>query len=63
MCEAKVYMETGGERQLLMGDVVTIKPAVRGLSLVDLFGEEKSVEASIKEIKLLEHVVLLEPLE
>lgn len=63
MCEAKVYMETGGERKLLMGDVVTIKPAVRGLSLVDLFGEEKSVEASIKEIKLLEHVVLLEPLE
>lgn len=63
MCEAKVYMETSGERKLLMGDVVTIKPAPRGLSLVDLFGEEKSVEASIKEIKLLEHVVLLEPLE
>lgn len=63
MCEAKVYLETEGERKLLMDDVITIKPAARGLSLVDLFGEEKSIEASIKEIKLLEHVVLLEPLE
>lgn len=63
MCEAKVYLEAEGERELVMDDVVTIKPVPQGLSLVDLFGEEKSINASIKEIKLLEHVVLLEPIE
>jgi len=62
MCEAKVFVETDGARELVMDDVVTIKPVANGLSLIDLFGEEKSINASIKEIKLLEHVVLLEPL-
>ena len=63
MCEAKVFLETSGERQLVMEDVVTIRPVDARLELVDLFGEQKSVSASIKEVKLLEHVVLLEPLD
>jgi len=63
MCEAKVYLESKGVRELVMEDVVTITPAARNLQLVDLFGEQKSLSASIKEIKLLEHVVVLEPLE
>ena len=63
MCEAKVYLETEGGRELVMDDVVTIRPTAQGLRLIDLFGEEKSVAAGIKELKLLDHVVLLEPLE
>lgn len=62
MCEAKVFLETKGGRELLMEDVVSIKPIDEGLSLVDIMGREKPVAASIKEIKLLEHAVLLEPL-
>ena len=61
MCEAKVFLETNnGERRLLMEDVVSITPVAERLELVDLFGEQKSVNASIKEIKLLEHEVLLQ---
>jgi predicted RNA-binding protein len=63
MCEAKVYMEKQGADELIMEDVVSIKPAANGLDLIDLFGEQKPVAATIKEIKLLEHVVLLTPLE
>lgn len=62
MCEAKVFLETAGKRELLMEDVVTIKPTPTGLSLQDILGREKPVEAAIKEVKLLEHTVLLEPL-
>ncbi len=62
MCEAKVYLEKDGTRELLMEDVVSIKPVAKGLSLMDIMGREKPVAASIKEIKLLEHAVLLEPL-
>lgn len=60
MCEAKVYIEESGSRKLIMEDVVTIKPTDSGLSLVDILGREKPISASIKEIKLLDHVVLLE---
>ncbi len=62
MCEAKVFLVTENDRELLMEDVVSIKPIDEGLSLVDIMGREKPVAASIKEIKLLEHAVLLEPL-
>ena len=62
MCEAKVFLVKEGGRELLMEDVVSIKPIDEGLSLVDIMGRVKPVAASIKEIKLLEHAVLLEPL-
>lgn len=55
-------MEDGESRRLLMEDVVTIKPLEKGLQLVDIFGEQRAVEATIKEVKLLDHLVLLEPL-
>lgn len=62
MCEAKVFLERGDSRELLMEDVVIIKPIESGLSLIDIMGREKSVAAAIKEVQLLQHAVLLEPL-
>ena len=62
MCEAKVYLETDSGRELVMDDVVSVKPEASSLALVDLFGDRKSVPATIKEIKLLDHEILLEPL-
>lgn len=62
MCEARVYLDNKDARELLMDDVVTIKPTQDGLSLMDILGREKSVAAKIKEVKLLDHTVLLEPL-
>ena len=62
MCEAKVFLETDNGRELIMDDVVSVKPEARNLELVDLFGERKSISATIKEIKLLDHEILLEPL-
>ena len=62
MCEAKVFLEQENSRELLMDDVVSIKPTKDGLSLMDILGREKSVAAKIKEVQLLEHAVLLEPL-
>ncbi|MEW6188955.1 MAG: CooT family nickel-binding protein [Actinomycetota bacterium] len=59
MCEAKVYMEKEGNLVEFMENVITIKPEEDKLLLVDLFGEQKFVEADVKEIKLLEHKVIL----
>lgn len=59
MCEAKVYMEKEGNLVEFMENVITIKTEEDKLLLVDLFGEQKFVEADVKEIKLLEHKVIL----
>ncbi len=59
MCEAKVYMEKEGNLVEFMENVITIKPERDKLLLVDLFGEQKFVEADVKEIKFLDHKVIL----
>lgn len=60
MCEARVYLEKEGEKEEIMENVVSIKPEGDGLLLIDLFGERKFVSATLKEVKLLEHQVVLE---
>lgn len=63
MCEANVYIEKEGELEVLMENVATIKPQEGKLLLVDLFGDQKSVKASFKELRLLDHKVILTPAE
>ncbi len=60
MCEAKVYINNEGKEEMLMENVVTIRPETDRLILVDLFGETKEIKALIKEVKLVEHKVILE---
>lgn len=60
MCEAKVFIEKDGRILPLMDNVVTIKPEDDKLLLIDLFGNRRYIEARIKELKLLEHQVILE---
>ncbi len=59
MCEAKVFLEKDGELKECMENVVIIRPEGEKLLLVDLFGEQKFVKASVKELKLLDHKVIL----
>ncbi len=63
MCEAKVFFEKEGKLEEFMENVITIKPENDKLLLIDLFGEQKFVDARVKEIKLLEHKVILIPKE
>lgn len=60
MCEARVFIEKEGKVEKLMDNVVTIRPESGRLLLVDLFGEQRYVDARIKELRLLEHEVVLE---
>ncbi|MCX7831856.1 MAG: CooT family nickel-binding protein [Actinobacteria bacterium] len=63
MCEARVFLEKEGKILPFMDNVVTIKPENEKLLLIDLFGNRKYIDASIKELKLLEHEVILEEKE
>lgn len=59
MCELTVFLLTDDREEKLMEDVATITPDGERLVLVDLLGQQKIVEAKIKELKLLEHKVYL----
>lgn len=59
MCEARIFVEREGKLEPFMDNVVTIRPEDGRLVLVDLFGTQRFVDASIKEVRLLEHEVIL----
>jgi predicted RNA-binding protein len=60
MCEVRVIIESDdGSVVETMDDVATILPGEDTLTLVDLFGGQRSVNADFKEVKLLDHTVVL----
>ncbi len=59
MCEVKVYLEKDGEKEEFMDNVITIRPEEDKLLLIDLFGTQKYVNASLVELKLLDHEVII----
>jgi len=61
VCETNVFIEKDGKQEILMKDVISITPAGDKLLLVDLFGEQKQIKAEFKELKLLEHMIVLSP--
>ena len=61
MCQPIAYILKEGKEKQLLADVATIIPQGRKLRLISLFGEEAVVEASIEEINLLGHKILLKP--
>lgn len=60
MCESNVYIREGNNEDLLMESVNIIRPEDGQIYLQSIFGEQKTVKAKIKELRLLEHKVILE---
>jgi predicted RNA-binding protein len=61
MCQSTAYILKDGKEEELMTDIATIIPEGKKLRLISLFGEEKEIEASITEVNLLGHKILLKP--
>jgi predicted RNA-binding protein len=59
MCETNAYLLKDGEEELIMEDVVFVRPKDGKLELKDILGEEKTVLGSIKEIQFLGHKILI----
>ncbi|HEX9920429.1 MAG: CooT family nickel-binding protein [bacterium] len=60
MCEASAYIiEEDGKEDLYLKDVDIVRPEGGKLYLRDIFGEQKVIEAEIKEINLLNHRIVL----
>lgn len=62
MCESSAYLITkSGEEQKIMDYCIEIIPQIDGkILLADLLGEEKIVDGIIKEVKLLDHKIILQ---
>jgi len=61
MCEANAYLVEGGKEQLIMESVDKVEPEDSGLRLVNIFGEQKYVQARIDALSLVDHKILLRP--
>lgn len=60
MCEANAYILENGKEQLLLESVDVLRPEGDAVYLLSAFGEQKTVSARIKEIRLIDHKIILE---
>ena len=60
MCLSKVYLKRDSEKSLLMEDVASVEHQGDRLLLKTLFGEEKEVAASIRQVDLVSNAIVLE---
>ena len=60
MCEANAYLLKDGEEEMLLEDVDLLRPEGESIFLRSIFGEQKTVSARIKEIRLMDHKIILE---
>ena len=62
MCLAKVYLSENGKRELLMQEIAYVGVGDEKLLLRTLFGEQKEVEAKLREIDFATSSIILEKL-
>jgi len=60
MCIAKAYIRENGEEKPVMEEVASIRIENGILVLNSLFGEQKEIEAHIKEVDFIHSSVALE---
>jgi predicted RNA-binding protein len=61
MCLSTVYLQTKGQRQKVMQDVVKMESSKEGYLLIGLLGDQKMVDGRIKKIDFVDdHSVILE---
>ena len=59
MCEANAYLLTDAGETLVMEAVDDVVPEGDGLKLVNIFGEQKFLRATIHSLSLVDHKVFL----
>jgi len=59
MCEANAYLMNEEEPSLVMEAVDVVEPGEDGLRLVNIFGEQKFLKATIHALSLVDHKIYL----
>ena len=63
MCEANAYLFKGDKEELLMERVDKVVPQNGVVYLESIFGQRKTLAARIKELNLVDHRIILEPIQ
>jgi len=62
MCEANAYLLRDGREELIMESVDLVEPEEGGgYRLVNIFGDQKTIKAQIKQMNLVDHKVVFTP--
>ncbi len=59
MCLSKAYIDNGGELELIAEEISSVDVAGDRLRLKTLFGDSTEINATIREIDLLSHRIVL----
>ncbi|MEG1311129.1 MAG: CooT family nickel-binding protein [Romboutsia sp.] len=60
MCESAAYILKNEELERIMDNVVSVDPCEGKVYLTDLLGEQKIIDGEIKEIRLMDHKIIIE---
>ncbi|HSQ87699.1 CooT family nickel-binding protein [Romboutsia sp.] len=59
MCESAAYVLKNDKLERVMDNVVSVDPLEGKVYLTDLLGEQKIVDGKIKEIRLMDHKIII----
>ena len=59
MCLSKAYIDRNGKRELLMEEITSVEVGDDKLLFKTLFGEQKEIDANIREIDFMTHSIVL----
>jgi len=63
MCESAAYIIRDGKEELVLESIDLLENEDGHVRLVNIFGEEKDLKARVKALSLVEHKIILEPLQ
>ena len=63
MCESTAYLLRNGQEEVILEGVDLFESEKGEIRLVSIFGEEKRVAAKVKALSLVDHKIILEPLD
>jgi len=63
MCESAAYIIRDGKEELVLESIDLLENEDGHVRLVNMFGEEKDLKARVKALSLVEHKIILEPLQ
>jgi predicted RNA-binding protein len=61
MCESNVYFKKDDKEDLILKDVVFIRPEKDSVFIEDILGESKTIDGKITLIDLVGHKVIISP--
>lgn len=61
MCESAAYFLKDGKEELVLESIDLLQDKEGQIRMVNIFGEERTVNAKVRTLSLVDHKIILEP--